>query len=82
MSHDGSWRAACLNRQLIPIPHFETPSVARGVTATGVGSGALFGLFSLSVEISFHSAFDDRPTLPIQATDQSRSENRRYNTSA
>ncbi len=25
--------------------------VARGVTATGVGSGALFGLFSLSVEI-------------------------------
>jgi hypothetical protein len=43
MSHDGIWRAACLNRNLIQILHFEVPSVARGVTDVGVGSGALLG---------------------------------------
>ena len=41
MSHDGSWRAACLIRCWIPILHSKVPSVARGVTAPGVGSGAL-----------------------------------------
>ena len=45
MSHDGSWRAACINRNWILHLHFEAPSVARGVTGPGVGSGALFGLF-------------------------------------
>jgi len=45
MSHDGSWRAACLIRNWILILHFKVPSVARGVTAPGVGSGALLGLF-------------------------------------
>jgi hypothetical protein len=45
MSHDGSWRAACLTRNWILILHFETPSVARGVTGPGVGSGALLGRF-------------------------------------
>jgi hypothetical protein len=43
MSHDGSWRASCLTRNWIPILHLEVPSVARGVTAPGVGSGALLG---------------------------------------
>jgi hypothetical protein len=43
MSHDGIWRAACLNRSWIRILHFEVPSVARGVTDVGVGSGALLG---------------------------------------
>ena len=46
MSHDGSWRAACLTQNWIPILHFEAPSVARGVTAPGVGSGALLAHFS------------------------------------
>ena len=45
MSHDGSWRAACLNRNWIRILHSESHSVARGVTAPGVGSGALLALF-------------------------------------
>jgi hypothetical protein len=44
MSHDGSWRAACLTRNGIRTLHLETPSVARGVTAPGVGSGALLGM--------------------------------------
>ena len=43
MSHDGSWRAACLTRKSIRVLHVEAPSVARGVTGPGVGSGALFG---------------------------------------
>jgi hypothetical protein len=43
MSHDGIWRAACLNRFSIPSFHFEVHSVARGVTDVGVGSGALLG---------------------------------------
>ncbi len=45
MSHDGSWRAACLIRFWIQSFHFEAPEEARGVTVPGVGSGALFGLF-------------------------------------
>jgi hypothetical protein len=44
MSHDGSWRAACLNRNWILILQFEVPSVARGVTDPGVGSGDLLGI--------------------------------------
>ncbi len=43
MSHASGRRAACLTTFLILRFHFEIPSVARGVTATGVGSGALFG---------------------------------------
>jgi hypothetical protein len=43
MSHDGIWRAACLNRNWILNLHFEVLSVARGVTDVGVGSGALLG---------------------------------------
>jgi len=43
MSHDRGWRAACLITIWIRIVHFETHSVARGVTAMVVGSGALFG---------------------------------------
>jgi hypothetical protein len=43
MSHDGIWRAACLNRNWIRILHFEKHKVARGVTDVGVGSGALLG---------------------------------------
>ena len=45
MSHDGSWRAVCITRNWLRILHFEIPSAAHGVTAPGVGSGALFGLF-------------------------------------
>jgi hypothetical protein len=41
MSHDGSWRAACLTRKWIPTFHFDSASVARGMPAPGVGSGAL-----------------------------------------
>ena len=44
MSHDRGWRAACLVTIWIPWLHFETPEVARGVTAMVVGSGALLGL--------------------------------------
>jgi hypothetical protein len=43
MSHDGSWRAACITTPHVPWLHFEAPSVARGVTDPSVGSGALFG---------------------------------------
>ena len=45
MSHDHGWRAACGLTILILWFHFENPSVARGVTAMVVGSGAWFGLF-------------------------------------
>ena len=44
MSHAGSWRAACLNRNWIQILNFGALSAARGVTDPGVGSGALFGV--------------------------------------
>jgi hypothetical protein len=43
MSHAGSWRAACSTTIHFRGFHFESPSVARGVTDPGVGSGALFG---------------------------------------
>jgi hypothetical protein len=43
MSHDGIWRAACLNRNWTMNLHFEVHAVARGVTDVGVGSGALLG---------------------------------------
>jgi hypothetical protein len=41
MRHGGSWRAACLTRNWVRIPHFEVPSVARVVTASCAGFGAL-----------------------------------------
>jgi hypothetical protein len=44
MSHDGTWRAACLIRKLIRLIYLEVPSVARGVTGPGVGSGALLAV--------------------------------------
>ena len=47
MSHDGIWRAACLNRDWILILHSETRHVARGVTDVGVGSGALLALSAI-----------------------------------
>ena len=45
MSHDGSWRAACSTTIYFLWFHFEAPSVARGVSDPGVGSGALLGRF-------------------------------------
>src|SRR5260221_3164229 len=45
MSHDRGWRAACGMTIWILRFHFETLSVARGVTAMVVGSGALLGSF-------------------------------------
>src|SRR5262245_59329628 len=45
MSHDGSGRDSCRDTICIRGLHFEFPSVARGVTDPGVGSGALFGSF-------------------------------------
>ena len=67
MSHDGSWRAACLNRIWIRILHFEAPSVARGVTAPGVGSGALFGSFVLHGSRSqvYPTTYDNPPATPL-----------------
>jgi hypothetical protein len=43
MSHDGSWRAACLIPIRITWFLSETHEIARGVTDVGVGSGGLFG---------------------------------------
>jgi hypothetical protein len=43
MSHDGSWRAACLITIKTSPFQFGTHKVARGVTDVGVGSGALLG---------------------------------------
>ena len=51
MSHDGIWRAACLTTIPIPELHFEAPSIARGVTDVGVGSGALLGAWWLVAEL-------------------------------
>jgi len=46
MSHDRGRRAACgMTIWILPF-HFETPSIARGVTAMVVGSGALLGFFT------------------------------------
>ena len=45
MSHDSGRRGACFATILIRCIHFEVPSLARGVTDTGVGSGALFDVF-------------------------------------
>jgi len=58
MSHDGSWRAACLTRNWILILHFESPSVARGVTAPGVGSGALLAGFSPTAKEPIRASLD------------------------
>jgi hypothetical protein len=43
MSHDHGGRASCLKLKLIPPLHFDSLSVARGVTDVVVGSGALLG---------------------------------------
>jgi hypothetical protein len=45
MSHARSWRDACFIRFKNQLFHFDFPSIARGVTAVGVGSGALLGRF-------------------------------------
>jgi hypothetical protein len=45
MSHDRSWHDACVIRFSNQMFHFYSHSKARGVTAVGVGSGALFGVF-------------------------------------
>ena len=45
MSHDRGWRAACGMTVWSPGFHFEVRKIARGVTAMGVGSGALLGRF-------------------------------------
>jgi hypothetical protein len=52
MSHDGIWRAACLNRNWIRVLHFEKHEVACGVTDVGVGSGALLGRMA-GIQIDF-----------------------------
>ena len=57
MSHDSGRRAACLTANLILEFHFEFPSVARGVTDTGVGSGALFGSFHQIGKLHLPAAF-------------------------
>src|SRR5438105_2392830 len=49
MSHDHGWRAACGISICILRLHLESLSIARGVTVVVVGSGALFGLFSLEL---------------------------------
>jgi hypothetical protein len=52
MSHDGSGHDSCLGSVDILWLHFEALSVARGVTDPGVGSGALLGLFGLTIRSS------------------------------
>ena len=49
MSHDRGWRAVCLVTIWIPRFHFEMGEIARGVTAMVVGSGALLGLWDLTL---------------------------------
>jgi len=49
MSHDRGWRAVCFATTWIRWIHFAIPSVARGVTAMVVGSGAWFGLFLIQL---------------------------------
>ena len=44
MSHAAGWRAACLGRFSNLTFHSNPDSIARGVTAGRVGSGALLGL--------------------------------------
>ncbi len=46
MSHDHGWRAACGMTIWIPQFHFESLSIARGVTAMVVGSGDLLGILA------------------------------------
>ena len=49
MSHDRGWRAACdITLWILQLP-FAIHEVARGVTAMVVGSGALLGLWFISV---------------------------------
>jgi hypothetical protein len=55
MSHDRSRRDSCFSRIPIRQLHFDFASTARGVTAVGVGSGDLFGLYLLAVfYIDYH----------------------------
>jgi len=51
MSHDGSGRAACGMTICGPRFHFVFGSLARGVTDPGVGSGALLGVWEITVEL-------------------------------
>src|SRR5262245_27450421 len=55
MSHDHGGHDLCNLRFQIPLLHFNFPSVARGMTDVGVGSGALFGSFSTG-NLSFVSS--------------------------
>ena len=55
MSHASGRHDACLTTILFPWFHFETHSVAHGVTDTGVGSGALLGDWEL------HRTRDESP---------------------
>src|SRR5688572_6306011 len=57
MSHDGSWRAACHITIYFLWLHFETLSIARGVTDPGVGSGALLGDLAWKREITVRHEF-------------------------
>jgi hypothetical protein len=76
MSHDGSWRAACIIAIHFLWFRFETPSVARGVTDPGVGSGGLFGVVArkitetnkseTSLEDTAGSGFCDRIASSIE----------------
>jgi hypothetical protein len=65
MSHDGSWRAAC--RTTIHLLRFqsEVPSVARGVTDPGVGSGALLGILIVDDGHILHQVQNAGRTCPI-----------------
>ena len=73
MSHAGSWRAACRTTIHLLWFHFEAPSVARGVTDPGVGSGVLLGRGrSGHAEVEKH-AFSvkslDAPSKPLGRQD-------------
>jgi hypothetical protein len=57
MSHDRSWRAACLISITNPLLHFYLHFIARGVTAVGVGSGALLGHTARPTEIREYPRF-------------------------
>ena len=45
MSHAHGGHDSCSHRFRIPLLHFDSPSLARGMTDVGVGSGALLGFF-------------------------------------
>jgi hypothetical protein len=53
MSHDRGWRAACVLTIWSLLFHFERLSVARGVTAMVVGSGALLGLWFIRLRHAY-----------------------------